>query len=162
VPLTNLAEELANAGSEPIGSSPGFMLWQLTNAWQRSIRASLAPTGLTFVQFVLLSGLDQRERAGESVSQAALAEELGTDAMMTSQVLRALEREKLVHRARSAEDSRVMLLRLTDQGRERLAAAAPVFGAAERAFFDTLGKKEGQFVKRMRKLLRPKKSASAD
>jgi len=38
----------------------GFMLWQVTNGWQRAIRAALAPTGLTYVQIVLLSGLKDR------------------------------------------------------------------------------------------------------
>src|ERR1700692_2954755 len=81
---------------EPLGR--GFMLWQITNGWQRSIRAALAPIGLTYVQVILLAGLKEavetRERsyggakpgqAGQSVagagpiSQARLAQSLGAD-----------------------------------------------------------------------------------
>src|SRR5260370_26221327 len=40
---------------EPPGR--GFMLWQITNGWQRSIRAALAPIGLTYVQVILLACL---------------------------------------------------------------------------------------------------------
>ena len=35
--------------------SPGFLLWRVTLAWQRAMRAALAPHDLTHVQFVLLT-----------------------------------------------------------------------------------------------------------
>src|SRR3546814_15453085 len=43
-------------------NSPGFLLWQVTNQWQRRLRATLEPLGLTHVQFVLLAGLRSEER----------------------------------------------------------------------------------------------------
>ena len=47
---------LHSAHRDP-GASPGLMLWRVTNAWQRTVRAALAPFGLTHVQFVLLAVL---------------------------------------------------------------------------------------------------------
>ena len=37
--------------------SPGFLLWRVTLAWQRRIRAALAHHELTHVQFVVLASL---------------------------------------------------------------------------------------------------------
>ena len=37
------------------GESPGFLLWKVSNAWQRKQRAALQPFGLTHSQFVLLA-----------------------------------------------------------------------------------------------------------
>src|SRR3954453_8138901 len=36
------------------GDSPGFLLWRVTQRWQRSIVAALRPLDLTHAQFVLL------------------------------------------------------------------------------------------------------------
>ena len=47
--------------------SPGFLLWNLENHWQREQRRVLAPFELTAVQFLLLSGLtDVGAEAGMS------------------------------------------------------------------------------------------------
>ena len=43
-------------GFESPDDSPGFLLWQVTNLWQRRIRAALEPLGLTHVQFVFVAG----------------------------------------------------------------------------------------------------------
>ena len=35
--------------------SPGFLLWKISNAWQRRLRVALQPYELTHSQFVLLA-----------------------------------------------------------------------------------------------------------
>ena len=132
----------------------GFMLWQITNGWQRVIRAALAPTELTYVQVVLLAGLRDQLAEGAPVSQASLAHALGADPMMTSQVLRALETAGLVKRERNPADTRSRLLSLTSAGKTRLAAAQPLVDAVDRQFFDALGRREEKFLKAMRRLWR--------
>lgn len=37
--------------------SPGFLLWQLTNQWQREQRKALNKIGLTHGQFVVLANV---------------------------------------------------------------------------------------------------------
>ena len=118
------------------GDSPGFLLWQLTNRWQRSIVAALKPVGLTHVQFVLLASVWWLSRTGEGPpTQRDLADHAGTDPMMTSQVLRALERRGLVTRARDPRDGRVRRLAPTARGSELAEQAIEVVEAADRAFF---------------------------
>jgi len=132
----------------------GFMLWQVTNGWQRVIRAALAPTGLTYVQIVLLAGLKDKLVEGAAVSQSALAQALGADPMMTSQVLRTLETAGLVKRERNPADTRSRLLSLTAEGKVQLTAALPLIDAVDREFFDALGRREDKFLKAMRRLWR--------
>jgi DNA-binding MarR family transcriptional regulator len=138
--------------------SRGFMLWQITNGWQRAVRSALAPIGLTYVQVVLLAGLEDRAVEGGKVSQASLAQALGTDVMMTSQVLRALETSGHVRRDRDPDDTRARVLALTDLGRKTLAEAKPLLRTVDDDFFQALGRKEERFTKGMRKLWKKRRS----
>jgi len=145
-------DELDDSETPALGA--GFMLWQITNGWQRVIRAALAPTGLTYVQIVLMAGLRDRLADGAAVSQAALAQALGADPMMTSQVLRTLETAGLVKRERNPADTRSRLLSLTPAGKSKLAAALPLVAEVDKDFFDALGRREEKFLKAMRRLWR--------
>jgi DNA-binding MarR family transcriptional regulator len=152
-----MSEDTAVDAAETPPLGRGFMLWQITNGWQRAIRAALAPIGLTYVQLVLLAGLQDRIAAGASVSQAGLAQALGADVMMTSQVLRALEAAGLVRRDRDPRDTRARTLALTEDGQAKLSAALPVLEAVDTDFFRVLGHKEDRFAKSLRKLWRKRR-----
>jgi DNA-binding MarR family transcriptional regulator len=122
------------------GSSPGFMLWRVTLRWQRRMTATLRPFGLTHVQFVLLASLWWlSEVRHEAPSQRGLAEFAGTDAMMTSQVIRALEARALIDRAADPDDSRARRLTVTPQGAELARTTIAAVEAADREFFATAG-----------------------
>lgn len=115
--------------------SPGFLLWHATMRWQRAMRAALQPHDLTHVQFVLLASAWWLGEQGEQPSQRRLAEHAGTDAMMTSQVVRALERADLVQRLRDPADGRSVRVTITATGRARLQGALADVEAADGAFF---------------------------
>ncbi len=118
------------------GQSPGFLLWQVTNRWQRSLVASLRPLGLTHVQFVLLASVWWLSRNGHAIpTQRQVADHAGTDPMMTSQVLRTLERRGLVGRARDPRDRRAWRIARTATGARLAEQAIAVVEAADRAFF---------------------------
>ena len=103
--------------------------------------ATLKPFGLTHVQFVLLASAWWLETTGEPPSQRELAEHAGTDPMMTSQVVRTLERDGRLWRAPDAHDARVRRLALTDAGRALLEEALPAVEAADAAFFSQAGER---------------------
>jgi len=111
------------------------VLWRATLAWQREMRTALAPHGLTHVQFVLLASLWWLSEHGDPPTQKELADQAGTDAMMTSQVLRKLEAAGLIERNPHPRDSRARLLALTEPGRETLAKALKDVEAADARFF---------------------------
>jgi DNA-binding MarR family transcriptional regulator len=118
----------------------GYLLWQAVNRWQRGQKKALRPFGLTPVQFLLLSGLDELfEAAGAPVTQAALARHCRTDPMMTSQVLRALQRQEFVAREAHEGDARAVALTITGPGRALVRRAVAAVAESDEAFFAALG-----------------------
>ncbi len=108
----------------------GFLLWHATLRWQRTVAAVLKPYGLTHVQFTLLGSVWYLERQGHSPSQADLAQHAGTDPMMTSQVVRALERDGLIERVPDDADGRVMRVHANAAGQAHRRADGPGDGPA--------------------------------
>lgn len=135
--------------------SLGFLLWQATNAWQRQIKASLAPFDLTHVQFVLLAGLCWLEQNDDqdSITQKRLAEFCATGPMMTSQVLRTLERAQLIERLSHPDDARARRLKLNDRGYKKLKAALETVEATDGSFFAKLGSDHEALRAGLRQLL---------
>jgi DNA-binding MarR family transcriptional regulator len=124
--------------------STGLVLWRVTNAWQAAQRQALRPFGLTHVQFVLLASLAWL--GTDSPTQQQLAHHAGTDPMMTSQVLRALESKQLVERHPHPNDGRARLLAPTPAGRTLANHAVIAVEACDRNFFAALGEDRGRFT----------------
>jgi len=119
-------------------ASPGFLLWRTTLSWQRSITAALRPLELTHVQFVLLAStwwLATHDADGGLPSQRQVADHAAADVMMSSQVLRALERRGLLTRGPDPADARVKRLDVTTAGATLAQRAIAVVEAADAAFF---------------------------
>lgn len=93
--------------------SPGFLLWQVSNHWQRAQRAALKPFALTHGQFVLLANLKWLQDRLEVITQNDLAHHAGIDVMMTSDLVRKLEERGLIRRTEHPHDSRARSIRLT-------------------------------------------------
>jgi DNA-binding MarR family transcriptional regulator len=130
------AESPSPSQSLSPGESPGFLLWRTTLRWQRVMAATLRPSGLTHVQFVLLVSLWWLTRvAHESPSQHRLASHAATDPTMTSQVLRTLEARGLVSRRSHPTDARARLLDVTAPGEELARKTVALVEAADRQFF---------------------------
>lgn len=124
---------------ESAGDSPGFLLWQVTNLWQRQMRAVLKDVDLTHVQFVLLASLAWLCRDGGLVTQSAVAQHARIDAMMTSQVLRTLEQKGFIARVAHPQDTRANALSVTPQGTQLAQRAIGLVEEADRRFFGPLG-----------------------
>ncbi len=131
------------------------MLWRATLAWQRAIRAALAPHDLTHVQFVLLASTWWLASRGEPPTQQQVADHAGTDAMMTSQVLRKLEARGLVTRRAHARDSRARSLALTERGQAVLAPALADVELADQRHFAVLAGEEPAFLELLSRLVAP-------
>jgi MarR family transcriptional regulator, organic hydroperoxide resistance regulator len=128
------------------GESPGFLLWKVSNAWQRRQRAALQPLGLTHSQFVLLAAATWFSST-ETLTQARLAELTGVDVMTTSQVLRTLEAAKLVARAAHPGDPRAKTIAVTARGRELARKAIVIVEATDEAFFAPVAARLGEVVR---------------
>jgi DNA-binding MarR family transcriptional regulator len=131
--------------------SAGLQLWRVTNRWQAAQRAALKPFELTHVQFVLLASLTWLATDGP-VTQRHLADMAGTDLMMTSQVLRALEQRDLVRRDPHPDDSRARAVSATDAGKELANRAVRDVEGCDREFFGPLAGELGAFTASLRLL----------
>lgn len=127
--------------------SPGFLLWHATLRWQRIMAETLAPLGVTHVQFVLLASTWWLCGHGGPPRQRDLADHAGTDPMMTSQVCRTLVSKGLLVRAADPADRRAWRLRPTDAGADLARRAVQAVEAADTAFFAAIGPDEAPVVR---------------
>ena len=146
-----MAEGLGTRYAEAT-DSPGLLLWQVTSLWQRRQRAALKAVGLTHAQFVMLASLAWLSQGGEPVTQARIASHAKTDAVMTSEVLRTLERKGLVKRRPHPDDTRAKSLTLTPEGIAVAKRAVKLVEKTDEEFFAPLdGDTEG-LVRLLRRL----------
>ncbi|HUK75764.1 MAG TPA: MarR family winged helix-turn-helix transcriptional regulator [Nitrososphaerales archaeon] len=134
--------------------SPGFLLWQVTNSWQRRIRRALKGVGLTHVQFVLLTATDWLSDAKLPTTQSNVARFAHTDVMMTSQVTRTLEGKGLVVVEENPSDARAHTLRVTPAGKKLVRAALELVEDADGEFFGPLARDSARFVETLNLLIR--------
>ena len=150
--------------SDETSALNGYLLWQAANLWQKEIRSVLAPFGVTPVQFLLLSGLHEIGPFDEEpVKQAALARHCNCDAMMTSQVLRVLEKEGLIRRTAHKKDRRAHAVAITAAGRGVVNQAAGRISEADTSFHNALGVQSAEFGDALRLLCskRPRRRVKA-
>ena len=133
--------------------SPGFLLWQTMNLWQRKMRAALRESGLTHVQFVLLASTVWLNDHGREATQVMIARFAHADVMMTSQVLRSLEEKDLVLRLKTPDDTRAHLISPTEKGRRLIGKAIKVVEDTDSAFFAILDNNMNELTEMLRKLI---------
>jgi DNA-binding MarR family transcriptional regulator len=147
-----MTRRLSSEFADP-SESPGLVMWRVTNAWQAAQRAALRQHDLTHVQFVLLASLTWLDSA-EPITQRDLADQAGTDPMMTSQVLRTLEKRLLVERRSHPTDSRARSLVVTVAGADLANRAVADVEAVDRRFFEPLGTRRSEFTALLASLAR--------
>lgn len=136
-------------------ASPGVLLWQAVNRWQRGQRRALRDAGLSHLQVMLLASITSLAEQDEPVTQVMLARHARTDAMTTSQIVRTLEKKKLVRRADHPSDSRAFALRPTAAGRRLARQLIHLVERADQEFFASLGSDTPRFASMVRQLANP-------
>ena len=71
----------------------GFIMWQVSMLWQRKLKNGLDKFGITHAQFLLLASLHHLGQVKTIVSQQDLAKHVRIDKMMTSKILRTLQKK---------------------------------------------------------------------
>lgn len=117
--------------------SPGFLLWQLTNQWQRLQRKALKTLGLTHAQFVVLAALLWLDQNTDTqTTQNYVAEFTGIDKMSMSDLTKTLLNKKLLRRAPHQQDGRAYNLMLTSKGKDLVLKALPIVEGVDISFFN--------------------------
>jgi DNA-binding MarR family transcriptional regulator len=141
--------------------SPGFLLWKISNAWQRRQRMALQAFGLTHSQFVVLATATWFG-AAETLTQSRISQLSGIDPMTTSQVLRALETASLIQRVDHPKDPRAKSIRVTRAGRDLARKAVVVVEETDAAFFEPLASDTARLVEMFQALVQGNERMEAD
>jgi len=132
----------------------GYLMWQVGMTWQRKLKNSLDPLGITHAQFLLLAALDYLSSQKNIVSQQDLANHIHIDKMMTSKILRTLQKKGLLSRRKSKIDTRSRTLTLSESGTVLLEKAFAVVRRVDDDFLVSLGLNSMTFTDDLRKLLK--------
>ncbi len=132
--------------------SPSYQLWRATNAWQRCVRKTLEPLGVTFTQQVLLGSIQFLQDNGEVVTQVKLARFADMDENMVSQILRTLEKRNYVKRRTDPNDRRAHQLVLTEKGVQMCTEGIAAVAEQRERFFAILGEDRSAFTEKMKML----------
>jgi MarR family transcriptional regulator, organic hydroperoxide resistance regulator len=144
------------AGRHPFSdpeTHAGFVMWQLGMLWQRKIKGGLDSIGITHAQFLLLASLDYLSTLKNIVSQQDLARHCRIDKMMTSKILRILQKKGLLLRKKNKMDTRAKTLALSESGIEVLAKAYKIIENTDGDFLVPLGLNSMTFTEDMKNLL---------
>jgi DNA-binding MarR family transcriptional regulator len=136
--------------------SSGFLLWQVTNLWQREIRKALEQFGLTHSQFVLMASIHWLTQHKQEVTQVVLSNHTKIDPMTTSTVLRTLQQKGLLQRQEHLTDTRAKTVGLTEEGKKIIKKAVVTVEKFDVEFFSLLGNKVGDLNKNLLVLLKYK------
>ncbi len=138
---------------EKADDSSGFLLWQVTNLWQREIKKALEKYGLTHSQFVLLASIHWLILNKKDVTQILLSSYTKIDPMTTSTVLRTLQTKGLLKRQEHSTDTRAKNVALTENGQKIVKQAIKTVEDFDNSFFAPLGYKTNAFNKNLISLL---------
>jgi len=133
--------------------SSGFLLWQVTNLWQREIKKALEKYGLTHSQFVLLASIHWLALSKQDVTQILLSSHTKIDPMTTSTVLRTLQTKGFLKRQEHQTDTRAKTVSLTDKGVKIIILAVKTVEQFDNQFFSPLGNQTKDFNKKLNDLL---------
>jgi DNA-binding MarR family transcriptional regulator len=130
---------------EKAEESSGFLLWQVTNLWQREIKKALEQYGLTHSQFVLMASIHWLTIHEKDVTQIVLSAHTKIDPMTTSTVLRTLQKKELIQRQEHLTDTRAKTVRLTDEGIKMIKEAIVTVEKFDKDFFSLPENKTTEF-----------------
>jgi len=133
--------------------STGFLLWQVTNLWQREIKKALEKYALTHSQYVLLASIHWLTLNNHDVTQILLSSHTKIDPMTTSTVLRNLQTRGVLQRQEHSTDTRAKTVGLTESGKKIIKRAVKAVETFDKNFFSILGKRTIEFDKQLQSLL---------
>jgi DNA-binding MarR family transcriptional regulator len=116
----------------------GYKLWQISNLWQRMINDTMAQHNITHVQYLLLATIVWMNNNKMTVNQKSLASQSQSHKMMTSKVLRSLEKNGLVTRSTNTLDTRYKDIHITEKGFDKYVEVQKEFKKVDSRFFEKI------------------------
>jgi DNA-binding MarR family transcriptional regulator len=111
--------------------NPGFLVGRLSRRISAELDRRMREHGLTFAQAAVMSRLWWQD----GLTQTQLQEQVGVDGSTLTGLLQRMTRQGIVRRRRDGGDGRVMLVYLTQRGRDLLPLLNPEADAANERLF---------------------------
>jgi MarR family transcriptional regulator for hemolysin len=115
--------------------SAGYWLRKAAQRWRRELGLRLRDLDLTPTQFDVLAATSWLGFSGTDPTQQDVADFSANDRMMTSRVVRTLEKRALLTRETDDKDSRTNRLRVTSVGQQLVTTAAAIAREVDREIF---------------------------
>lgn len=140
---------MSSFGFDKAEDSPGFLLWQLSTMWQRSVRKTLDAHDVSHPQFVVMAITLWFMENNLELTQAKVIQMSKLDPMTVSNVAQKLEQLKYLKRGESQKDSRAKALTLTPLGIHLVQKLIPLVEGVDQKCFDTLDSGEQKELVRL-------------
>lgn len=148
--LTATSKGKATASHEKLFSRPGYLIRRVHQLHVSMFFDRCEMFDITPVQYGILTILAD----GAPFDQMRLGLEVGIDRSTTSNVIKRLERRRLVRRRVMPSDKRARLVTITERGVKLLKAAQPMVEEVQEELLAPLPPEERQrFVQNLRKLI---------
>lgn len=118
--------------------SSGFLLWKISNLWQKEIRNILSPFNLTHTQFVVLANIFWLTQNKYDVTQIQISKQSGVGKMMISSIIKILKKKNFIIVTQSITDNRAKVISLTETGEKLLKKTVPLVESFDDYFFKKL------------------------
>jgi DNA-binding MarR family transcriptional regulator len=134
---------MARQVTDELGRSPIHLLHRAGQCAENAFQAEMGERDLTPRQLAILMAVAEDEGA----SQNELVERTGIDRSTLADLVRRLQRKRLLQRHRKKEDARTYAVKLTDQGRRMLRTAEPLAKRVDERVLNALpDKQRDQFM----------------
>ena len=133
---------------------PGYLLWQVSKLWQRSLNTALSDLHLSSTQAVILINVPRLTKENKDVTQMMLAEVTKIDRTTVSQSIHSLERKQLIRRIVPATNKRAYHVELTEAGENVVSQALQRIISAHQTFFQQPEEDTEDFVRYMQALIK--------
>lgn len=130
----------------PVLESPSFTLTQAYCTWKRITDRVLEAVGLTYIQYVFMGTLFELENHQDKATQNGLAKLTNSDVIMTSQILRTLQKRGLVLREPIEGDERMDYPMLSMAGKKLVQKATEIMQNYEKEYFASIEKDMEKFL----------------
>lgn len=144
VDVTHSPQDTSGNGDRDLSWSPLHLLHRAGQCAGDIFQAEMVAGDLTPRQYAVLVTVAKNE----GLSQTNLVEKTGIDRSTLADIIRRMLKKGLIQRRRTKEDARAYAVKLTDLGRQTLAAAQPLAERVDERVLSVLpGQQRDQFLK---------------
>ena len=131
--------------------SPGLLLWQTGQIWQRLIKQALELYDISHSQFVIMATLMWFELNHLETNQVTIINWTKLDKMTVSKSLKKLAALELIIRIEHDIDTRAKLVLLTKSGKILITKLIPIVEGIDHEFFAQISQEEQEIFKQLLK-----------